>query len=383
MIRHHRIRALRELQGLTQEELARKVGVSRQSVAAWERGEAIPNLENLILLARALGVPFETFLGSGEDKAELSFLFRAESLVMTRDVLPGYDQKALEYAEPENMLGDMLAGYAKKALEYAELENMLGEAPELPPQFPGFDARPEFVEKAARSIREWLGVGAGVLHDVFGRLEDKGFKIFFEPLLPDISGFSAYSPDFGVAFFINRNHPGERQIFTALHELGHLVFHRNEYSSSGVLVLSKDDPREQGANRFAAAVLLPPETVREELHPVGRKLSFPLLRQLKRKYSVSIRTLVRRAADVGLIDKSRADWYRRWLDERYGPTGEPDQLPSFVESPRFKRLVVLAVSREKISRSRAVELLGISMLELDELIRDWPEQELSPVESDR
>lgn len=360
MIHNHRIRAFRQLRGLSQEELAQKVGVSRQSVAAWESGESAPSLQNLILLSRALGVSIETFLA--KDEANFSFLFRAESPAMNRDVL---------------------AGCARKAKEYAELENILGEAPELPPAFPGHDAKPELIEKAARSIREWLGVSSGPIGDVFDRLEDRGFKIFFEAFPPDVSGFSAYSPDEGVAFFINRNHPGERQIFTALHEMGHLVLHRNEYSSSEGFILPKDDPRERGAARFAAAVLLPPEAVREELHPVGQKLPLPLLRQLKRKYSVSIRTFVRRAAEVGLIDENRADRYRKWLDVRFGPTGEPDQFPPFVESPRLKRLVILAYLQEKISRSRAIEFLGISALELDELVRDWSDRELSSVESDR
>jgi len=68
-------------------------------------------------------------------------------------------------------------------------------------------------------------------------MEDKGFKIFFESLPSDVSGFSAYSPDFGAAVIINWNHPREQQIFTVLHEMGHLVIHRNEYSTSGDSVL--------------------------------------------------------------------------------------------------------------------------------------------------
>lgn len=50
---------LRKLQHLTQEDLAEKVGVSRQAVAKWESGETTPDLEKSRLLAEALGVTLD------------------------------------------------------------------------------------------------------------------------------------------------------------------------------------------------------------------------------------------------------------------------------------------------------------------------------------
>ena len=43
--------------GLTQEELARKVYVTRQAVSRWETGETTPSIDMTKLLASALGVP--------------------------------------------------------------------------------------------------------------------------------------------------------------------------------------------------------------------------------------------------------------------------------------------------------------------------------------
>ena len=41
--------------GYTQEEVAEKLGVSRQAVAKWERGETVPDIENCIALADMYG----------------------------------------------------------------------------------------------------------------------------------------------------------------------------------------------------------------------------------------------------------------------------------------------------------------------------------------
>ena len=49
----------RKKSGLSQEELAARLGISRQSVSKWERGEASPDTENLIRLARLYGVSLD------------------------------------------------------------------------------------------------------------------------------------------------------------------------------------------------------------------------------------------------------------------------------------------------------------------------------------
>ena len=52
----------RKASGLSQEELAEKIGVSRQAVSKWERAEASPDTDNLILLAKIYGVTLDELL---------------------------------------------------------------------------------------------------------------------------------------------------------------------------------------------------------------------------------------------------------------------------------------------------------------------------------
>ena len=58
---------LRTKHGLSQEELAEKVFVTRQAVSRWENGETIPNTETLKLLSKEFDVSINTLLGSPRD----------------------------------------------------------------------------------------------------------------------------------------------------------------------------------------------------------------------------------------------------------------------------------------------------------------------------
>lgn len=56
-----RLRELRGAAGLTQEQLAERVGVKRDAIARWERGTREPSWSNVVALADALGVTCEAF----------------------------------------------------------------------------------------------------------------------------------------------------------------------------------------------------------------------------------------------------------------------------------------------------------------------------------
>ncbi len=51
-----KIYTLRRAKGLSQEQLAEKIGVSRQAVSKWETGASVPELEKLLALSECFGV---------------------------------------------------------------------------------------------------------------------------------------------------------------------------------------------------------------------------------------------------------------------------------------------------------------------------------------
>ena len=63
-----RLVELRKEHKLSQEALAEKLGLSRQSISKWERAEASPDTDNLIALAEVYGITLDELLGNNEPK---------------------------------------------------------------------------------------------------------------------------------------------------------------------------------------------------------------------------------------------------------------------------------------------------------------------------
>lgn len=53
---------LRKLNGYSQEDIAEKIGISRQAYGKWEKGETIPDVEKCALLASVYGVTIDSLI---------------------------------------------------------------------------------------------------------------------------------------------------------------------------------------------------------------------------------------------------------------------------------------------------------------------------------
>jgi len=67
----NRLAELRKKSGLSQEELADKLGLSRQAVSKWERAESSPDTDNLILLAKLYNVSLDELLKTDKPVDEI------------------------------------------------------------------------------------------------------------------------------------------------------------------------------------------------------------------------------------------------------------------------------------------------------------------------
>ena len=101
-----KIYELRTGSGLSQLDLAEKLGVSRQSVSKWETGQAVPDLDKLIRLADLFGISVDELVREGERPAppEPQVVYVAEQ----RGFSPV--QKAGAALEVVGLLGLVLGG---------------------------------------------------------------------------------------------------------------------------------------------------------------------------------------------------------------------------------------------------------------------------------
>lgn len=341
------LESFRRLQGLSQSALAAKAGVSRQSIASWERGEQIPSLGQLAAVAQALGVSLEVFLEIADEPA---LSFRAD--------------------QPRVLTPALKALVVKWAAAYAEIEQAVGEVALSPPQMQVDSYDPAAVEGYAGEVRAFLGVGRSALGDVIARLEDRGLKVLRISLPKQVSGFSAKSFALGSVIVVNERHPLARQSFSALHELAHLICHHQDYLQ---LIRAKAlGPSESLANHLAAAVLLPREAVQRELGVYrGSRIPLAMLLDLQLRYSISVRTILSRAVQVGVITRTQRLMQLRVLNDLYGKRQESLELPGgyyrwgLNQEPlgpvksRLERLVFQALGIEAITPSRAAEVLGV------------------------
>lgn len=73
---------LRRRVGFSQEELADRLGVSRQTVSKWESGQGLPNADNLRLLSRLYSVSIDWLLSNEDrppDRIETPFVQKKET----------------------------------------------------------------------------------------------------------------------------------------------------------------------------------------------------------------------------------------------------------------------------------------------------------------
>ena len=95
------IQNARRAQGLSQEALAEKIGVSRQALGKWEKDIALPGLDNLQAAAQVLGVSVDTLLGT-----EAVGPAPAVTLDAMRDLLAARDAEQRKHRRLWGLLGD-------------------------------------------------------------------------------------------------------------------------------------------------------------------------------------------------------------------------------------------------------------------------------------
>lgn len=100
-----RLKKLRKDTGLTQVDVASKLGISQQAYASWERGIKKPTQENLVKLSKILYVSVDYLLGNSEkDETDsvlenIELLFRMNSNGLTEEEKINFKKELIEFME--------------------------------------------------------------------------------------------------------------------------------------------------------------------------------------------------------------------------------------------------------------------------------------------
>lgn len=131
---------MRKFLSMTQEELAEKVGVTRQSIAKWEAGDSLPDLEKSKLLAEVLGVSLDELANhEPDDNLGLGLAPKGKYLfgmVTVGDkgqiVIPAKARKIFNISPGDSLvvLGDEDQGMALMKSDYfLNMANMVSKLP--------------------------------------------------------------------------------------------------------------------------------------------------------------------------------------------------------------------------------------------------------------
>lgn len=107
-----RLKDLRKQAGLTQVDVAEKLGISQPAYASWERGVKKPTQENLVKIAQILNVSVDYLVGNLKDKtddidlSEVEILFRTTSDGMSNEEKEVFKQELLQFMKERKKLFD-------------------------------------------------------------------------------------------------------------------------------------------------------------------------------------------------------------------------------------------------------------------------------------
>ena len=380
--RGERLKNARLLRGLTLTELAERTEISKQSLSQYENG-SIPDIQRVVTIARALDFPTEYFLQEDKCKTvtEVTY-FRS----LTSATKMSRTAQSLKLECVAKMF-QILAQYVEfPILNLPEVE-FIGSDDE-------FDdvaqkAMQEEIESIALTVREHWGLGVSPIPNLQLTLEENGIIVTgFDTGDKKIDAFSQRTLiDGGDVFFIavaQGEKPKGRIFFDMAHELGHILLHP---WSESLDLISKEDfkSREEQANRFASAFLLPRDSFLREIQAYPTDLNYYL--HLKKRWHCSMQAMIYRSHQLKAITNNQYQYMMRQLSKKGWRTNEPGDTPYYLNENIFQGAIDVLFEADYLNPGTLLRLFkkyGVTMYpqDIEELLhlrKDTLKVESSPL----
>jgi Zn-dependent peptidase ImmA (M78 family)/transcriptional regulator with XRE-family HTH domain len=360
-------RRLRTAKGLSQVDLAEKVGLSRPGYLKVESGESIPRSDTLERIALAFNVSIAELV---RPVARLEHVrFRSKKRINSREELLIDVKRRL----------DAYAALAQ-ALDVRKVPSDVA-VPKGDPK-----AAAEVVRKALLKEHHDEPV-----RDICGLVESSGYRLLLVTLTSAFhegaEGEDHAEGFFGLSVLGNSNAPAivvnnferisvERRIFTVAHELGHLHLHRDSYKAGES---DEHEQEEREADLFASHFLMPDALFKKEWGDAYGQPFIDRVLKVKRIFRVSYKTVLRRLEDEKMEGPGLYPKFFGIYKRRFNRSLKQKEEPKPLEDVDFKQdllptLVRRGVEHEVLSHSKAAELLGMDLQEFRNVASEWKPQ---------
>jgi transcriptional regulator with XRE-family HTH domain len=337
---------LRKMQGLSQEELADRTDLTRQTVSKYEKGEADPSISMLNKFAEALDAPVEYFFKDNNSEFD-DFNYGFKIVDVSRTFTN------IKYREYEKLDDNTNVAVKRTAFEklskLLEVERILGSEIKFKNPIKNLQDinTKEKAEQAALEVRKKWALYDNPFANVISVLEREGVKIIEVTADTTFEGLSAEYMEFPIIVLNDAIHEVTRKRFTALHELGHLILQIPDGLNYEKI--------ERICDAFASMLILPKELLILELGQSRTNLSFKELNLIKQKYGISIHALLVSAGFARIISWKK---YREMYDQLASSSEVISEYQKQENALRFQQLLYRGVMTKRIDRKRFIELGG-------------------------
>lgn len=307
--------------GLSNAELAERVGVTAQAISQYELGQTTPRGDVLARICTVLNLPL-SFFGNSDHTFE-----PPEGPIFFRS-LKSSSPRSQDMMHVRAKWSWRLFSHFEKFINFPEVK--MFELDSL--KEPGEWTQQE-INKLATDVRKNWGLGVGPISNVTALMENNGIVIS-RAYIGDVKldAFSHWRGSRPIMFLSSDKASAVRSRFDAAHELGHLILHTHINLSEIKDVRHRNKVLtaiEKEANTFASAFLLPEETFCKDVY--SSSLSHFI--SLKRRWKTSIAAMIYRCESLGILSDNQVLYLRKQMATKKMRTVEPldDELP--IEQP--------------------------------------------------
>jgi Zn-dependent peptidase ImmA (M78 family)/transcriptional regulator with XRE-family HTH domain len=324
----------RESRGITQQELADRIGIHKANASRLEAGGTIINEETVSIIASITQYPVSFFYQTGK-VMPVNLAYRRRQNVPIKLITP------IE---------------AKINIIRRHVQLLAVELNKAVPALPQYECNEKnTAADIAIALRKKWNVYPGVIENLTRLIEKQGIIVAgFNFGTERVDSRSILTDNKYPLIVLNKSMLADRQRFSLAYELGHLVMH-----TFSPVAHNRDIAHE--ANAFAAEFLMPAKEIKKDFN---QPITLSLLGELKRKWKASMISLLYRADDLGFLTPNQNRYLVQQFNQLKIRRREPPELDAPVEDPQLlKQWLATYANKNKLNSKQTAASL---YLEIDD-----------------